>query len=146
MNFSWENFCSTLRLKHSNNAIIWLYEACNKYSQRNFPSTLENHEAQRISKVNCLSCPCSAIPVHYAQYSSSLINSMCVCVCVVMQLNELAIGNVTGTLAVFKGVERSKPWKSCNDLGNVSYCYITAPCYFILCILYNTHKCTTSLY
>ena len=46
--------------------------------------------------------------------------------CVTLQLNELAIGNVTGTLAVFKGVESSKPWKSCSDLGNVSYCaYIT---------------------
>ena len=46
---------------------------------------------------------------------------MCV---TLLQLNELAIGNVTGTLAVFKGVESSKPWKSCSDLGNVSYCHV----------------------
>ncbi|XP_065909231.1 KICSTOR complex protein ITFG2-like [Dysidea avara] len=35
-------------------------------------------------------------------------------------LNELAIGNVVGTLAVFKSVESSKPWKSCTDLGNLT--------------------------
>ena len=45
-----------------------------------------------------------------------------------LQLNELAIGNVTGTLAVFKGVESSKPWKSCTDLGNVSYCHVSSSC------------------
>ena len=50
MEFSQENFCSALRLKYSNNAII---RSLNKYSWWNFQGTLvkhENHEslAQRM--------------------------------------------------------------------------------------------------
>ena len=35
------------------------------------------------------------------------------------QGNELAVGNIEGTLSVYKGKEFS-PWKKCSDLGMVN--------------------------
>lgn len=36
------------------------------------------------------------------------------------QLNEFIIGNVEGTLAIFKGNGSKTPWRKCKGLGTVS--------------------------
>jgi len=35
------------------------------------------------------------------------------------QNNEFAVGNINGTLAIFKGLAAPRPWKVCNNLGTV---------------------------
>lgn len=47
-----------------------------------------------------------------------------------LQGNELAVGNIEGTLSVFKGKEFS-PWKKCSDLGMVNILFTILSSYYI---------------
>ena len=38
---------------------------------------------------------------------------------ILRQKSELVVGNVHGDLAVFKKGERTRPWRSCHNLGSV---------------------------
>ena len=57
-----------------------------------------------------------------------------------VQLNELVLGNVEGTLAVFKGSDSRKPWRLARGLGTVS-CDNKTVCYAYAS---NVLTCTTN--
>ena len=57
------------------------------------------------------------------------------CVLCFIQGNELAVGNVDGTLAIFKG-RGHKPWRKCSNLGMVCISLVVGFVKFLISYFY----------